>query len=455
MAFSVRTDTHRSTTSVSSPRMRTARSLAASKAGVVRSVGVSVTAIALMLVGLDPCGMTAVAGASRKWTSTYDGPASQADTATAIAIAPSGGTVFVTGSSDGSTRERSSLATIAYGAKNGDTRWVRRRLTTGEGFAGDIVADAGRLFVAGGGRRGMLTIAYAAASGERLWSSTASSRRYGGARAVVANGSLGGVFVTGGPPMRTVAYARGTGRRLWTMKRPGLGADVALSPSRQRVYAIGATQRKAVAIAYRASDGHELWQSAVDRFSLFGSSGIADTLAIAPDGRMILMGGSAGRGHKFGIVALRAATGELAWTRHFAVPPDGSVVTDVSVAPTGRRVFATGTLGIDPALGFVTAAYRLETGERNWVDRVPVSVGYPAALAVAPRGRHLFVTGRVAGKLETISYRAGSGRRRWIRRLRANSGGTDAVAGPGGSTFLTGWRGNGRSRDFLTVAYSR
>lgn len=103
----------------------------------------------------------------------------------------------------------------------------------------------------------------------------------------------------------------------------------------------------------------------------------------------------------------------------------------------------------------MTAAYRADDGARDWVDRVPVGVGYPAALAVASSGRHLFVTGRTAGKLETISYRAGSGHRRWVRRLKANSAGQYAVAGPAGTVFLTGWRGNGRSKDFLTVAYSR
>jgi hypothetical protein len=86
---------------------------------------------------------------------------------------------------------------------------------------------------------------------------------------------------------------------------------------------------------------------------------------------------------------------------------------------------------------------------------VPVEVGYAAALAVAPSGRHLFVTGRAKGKLETISYRAGSGHRRWVRRLKANSGGQDAVVGPAGTVFLTGWRGNGRRKDFLTLAYPR
>jgi hypothetical protein len=72
-----------------------------------------------------------------------------------------------------------------------------------------------------------------------------------------------------------------------------------------------------------------------------------------------------------------------------------------------------------------------------------------------PSGRHLFVTGRAAGKLETISYRAGSGHRRWVRRLNANSGGADAIVDPTGTVLLTGWRGNGRSKDFLTLGYSR
>jgi outer membrane protein assembly factor BamB len=434
--------------------IRAARSRRISSRVLTRRAAVIVEATAVMLVAtLDLSGTTAVASASLRWRSTYDGPASQADAATAITIAPSGGRVFVTGSSDASTG-RSRLATVAYSATTGAMRWVARERTAGDGFVNDIVAAAGRVFVAGGGRGSMLTVAYDGTSGDRSWSSTYPVRGYGGATAVAVS-SLGDVFVTGGVPMTTIAYGPDTGRRLWRASHPGFGTDVAVSPSGQRLYAVGTTQRKAVAIAYRASDGHELWHRSVRRFSFFGSSGTADTLAVAPDGGLIFVGGSWGRGRKFGILAIRASSGELAWTRHFSVPPDGSVVTDVGVAPTGRRVFATGTLGIDPAVGFVTAAYRAENGARAWVDRVPLRVGYPAALAVAPSGRHLFVTGRAAGKLDTVSYRAGSGHRRWVRRLKGDSGGADAVVNPTGTVVLTGWRGNGRSKEFLTLAYSR
>ena len=447
---------HRSTAiSLERSPIRAARSPGVSSRAFTRRAAVVVAATAVTLAAiLDLSGTTAVASASLRWRSTYDGPASQADAATAIAIAPSGGRVFVTGSSDASTG-RSRLATVAYDATTGAMRWVARERTAGDGFVNDIVAGSGRVFVAGGGRRSMLTVAYVGTSGDRSWSSAYPVRGYGGATAVAVGPSLGDVFVTGGVPMTTIAYAPATGRRLWRASHPGFGTDVAVSPSGRHVYAVGTTQRKAVAIAYRASDGHQLWHRSVRRFSFFGSSGTADTLAVAPDGSMIFVGGSWGRGHKFGMLAIRASTGELAWTRHFSVPPDGSVVTDVGVAPTGRRVFAAGTLGIDPAVGFVTAAYRAESGARTWVDRVPLRVGYPAALAVAPSGRHLFVTGRAAGKLETVSYRAGSGHRRWVRRLNANSGGADAVVDPTGTVLLTGWRGNGRSKDFLTLGYSR
>jgi PQQ-like domain len=432
-----------------------ARSPNASGRMITRRAAKCVAATAVILVAvLDVSGTSAVASASRRWRSTYDGPASHADTATAVAVAPRTGSVFVTGSSDASTG-RSRVATVAYGMATGTMRWVARERTPGDGLANDIAADGGRVYVAGGARRSMLTIAYDGTSGIRSWSSTYPARGYLGATAVAVGTPSHSVYVTGGVPMTTIAYARATGRRLWKASRPGLGTDVAVSPSGRRVYAVGMTQRKAVTTAYRASDGRELWHRAVRRLSFFGLSGVENTLSVAPDGGSIFVGGSAGRGHKFGLVAIRASSGELAWTRHFSVRPDGSVVSDVSVSPNGRRVFATGTLGIDPAIGFVTAAYRTENGVRDWVHRVPLVVGYPAALAVGSSGRHLFVTGRANGKLETISYAQGSGHPRWVRRVQADSGGQDAVVGPAGALFLTGWRGNGRSKDFLTVRYPR
>ena len=209
--------------------IRAARSQGVSSRVLTRRAAVIVAATAVMLVAtLDVPGTTAVASASLRWRATYDGPASQADAATAIGIAPSGRRVFVTGSSDASTG-RARLATVAYDATTGAMRWVARELTAGDGFVNDIVAGSGRVFIAGGGRRSMLTVAYDGTSGARSWSSAYPVRGYVGATAVAVGPSLGGVVVTGGVPMTTIAYAPATGRRLWKASRPGSGTDVAVS----------------------------------------------------------------------------------------------------------------------------------------------------------------------------------------------------------------------------------
>src|SRR5215472_558150 len=134
--------------------------------------------------GIDPSGFDyatvaydAATGAQR-WVSRYNGPGNGIDVARSVAISLDGGTVYVTGRSDGGPRQPD-YATIAYNARTGAQEWVRRY--NGHGncrtIATSVAVGAGgrEVFVTGDSRsitdspsscqEGMTTIAYSGATG--------------------------------------------------------------------------------------------------------------------------------------------------------------------------------------------------------------------------------------------------------------------------------------------------
>jgi hypothetical protein len=149
----------------------------------------------------------AATGAQR-WAKRYDGPGSGDGQAYSAAVSPNGATVFVTGYTDtSSTSAGYDYATVAYNAATGALRWAARYNGTAnftdEAFSVAVAPGGGTVYVTGesaGGSFdgwGWATVAYNAATGSRLW-----IRRYdgaGGARAfsVAVSRTTGTVFVTG------------------------------------------------------------------------------------------------------------------------------------------------------------------------------------------------------------------------------------------------------------------
>src|SRR5206468_10324660 len=108
----------------------------------------------------------------------YDGPASDFDHASSVAVSPDGSKVFVTGWSNGSTGF--DYATVAYDAETGDQLWATRY--DGPDHASDsaldikVSPDGSRVFVTGysyatSTQTDYATIAYDAGSGTGLWTS--------------------------------------------------------------------------------------------------------------------------------------------------------------------------------------------------------------------------------------------------------------------------------------------
>ena len=145
------------------------------------------------------------------WVKRYNGPANLADQAHAVAVSPTGTTVYVTGASDtvpGSTDN--DYATVAYAASTGAPVWVQRY--NGPGNSDDeattlaVNHTTGTVYVSGESARNAFsggldyaTIAYRPSGVE------SSVARYDGpghgndqGTAVAVSPTTGTVFVTGG-----------------------------------------------------------------------------------------------------------------------------------------------------------------------------------------------------------------------------------------------------------------
>jgi len=143
------------------------------------------------------------------WVKRYDGPGSGGDQAYAVAVSPSGGTVFVTGYTD--TNSNSSgydYTTIAYNAATGSQQWVRSyngpAKSTSQADAVAVSPSGSTVYVTGTsfgcvcGGNDYATVAYNAATGAQVW-----VQRYAGAGqgshafSVAVSPTTGTVFVTG------------------------------------------------------------------------------------------------------------------------------------------------------------------------------------------------------------------------------------------------------------------
>src|SRR5204862_359884 len=114
------------------------------------------------------------------WVKRYNGPGNGDDTPRALGVSPDGSTVFVTGSSAGSTG-LSDYATVAYDASTGTQLWVMRY--SGPGNNTDVARalgvspDGSTVFVTGSSCRSTgfsdyATVASRASTGRQLWVSS-------------------------------------------------------------------------------------------------------------------------------------------------------------------------------------------------------------------------------------------------------------------------------------------
>jgi WD40 repeat protein len=325
----------------------------------------------------------AATGAQR-WVERYSGPGNGSDGATSLAVSPGGKIVFVTGFSGGPKLSTPPVyATVAYNASTGARLWAKRyRGPGGSGSGASAVAVSprgGRVFVTGSSDNDYATVAYRATTGARLWvkryPGPSNPRDDGGATAVTVSPAGATVFVTGtssGPGVNsttgyaTIAYRAGTGAQLWaaSYNGPAGGSDrassIAASPRGDAVFVTGASDGDFGTVAYDAASGAQRWARQYN-----GPGNLDDfarSIAVSQSGTSVFVTGpsvGATRHYDYATVAYNAATGAQRWARRYNGLGNGGDPAAVGVSPRGDGVFVTGgSPGHGTGGDYATIAYR-------------------------------------------------------------------------------------------------
>lgn len=319
-------------------------------------------------------------GAAR-WTVTYDGPAHETDTATALAIDAE--RVYVAAQSRTEEGDRD-IAILAVERATGARAWVRRYGGTGSETTRSLVVRQDLLFAGGWTREGdaehPLVLASHGATGERAWTWTGEPP--GRVRDVVAAGEL--IVATGtgrsneGREAPTFALRAATGVEVWRDVRELdlwsiYPVDIGVAPdgasvfvtARTRPYGTWTPERygsDAVTWSLSASDGALRWQRVIDR----GDYDVPRGLSVAAEGGWLAIAGASSfeeTDPDHMTIVLEQATGAVRWIRIHPRTFPGlwtqDILWDVAFSPDGSRVFATGE-GYTPNAEsrWVTRAYR-------------------------------------------------------------------------------------------------
>jgi len=390
-----------------------------------------------------------------------------------VAVSPDGRTVYAAGTSDDGTPADDDFVAVGYDAASGQQRWAARYNGPGNGEdIGQAIAtspDGRTVYVAGtsdGGATGddYAVVAYRAATGQRLWTARydgpAGGTQLAAGMAVAPSGTS--VYVTGfsatpdGNAAATVALGPADGRQRWAAlyRGPaGHGASataITAGPGGDDVFVAGDSDSDYATEAYRASTGAQLWAR---RYSALRNGGDeASAITAGPHGGQVYVTGSSFGGRTdadYATVAYRGTTGKRLWVRRYNGAGRIDQPAAVAAAPGGRTVFVTGfSYGRRTSADYATVAYRAGTGRPLWARRYNgPGNGFDRAfaLAVSPDGRTVYVTGNSTGKgtgrdVTTIAYRAATGARLWLKRYGSPGSGLDgarAVAvSPGGGRVI-------------------
>ena len=429
------------------------------------------------------------------WAKRYDGTGN--NNANAVAASPTGQEVFVTGFSTGTTTGED-YATIAYNAATGAQLWVKRYNGPGNNndYANSVAVSpsGGTIYVTGSSYGGPLnydyaTIAYNAATGAQLW-----VKRYLGAEdgadatAVAVSPTGSTVYITGdsySPTIgannyATIAYNAATGAQLWVKSYDGPthntsdATSMAVSPTGNTVFVTGysfvsgtSTTLDYDTVAYNAATGAQQWAKTYNGPG--NSTDEAYSLAVSPSGGTVFVTGRSTGSlsvYDYATVAYNAATGAQQWAKTYnGLGNIGGEAHSVAVSPSGSTVFVTGEANSGSG-DYATVAYNAATGAQLWVklyNGTANSTDDAHSVAVSPTGSTVYVTGYTTATTTgedygTVAYNAATGAQLWVKRYNGPIGRSDfaysmAASPTSGTVFVTGNSGNGPFYGYATAAY--
>lgn len=361
---------------------------------------------------------------TQRWTTSAGGivPAGVPTASTAIAMTPTGGTVFVVGYVQESITVNQGAYffyfVVALNAKSGRVLWANRYLGVVGGqvnFATAAVATSSEVVVTGYSR-------------------------------------LAGPFQI--PPLHyaTASFSIRTGKLLWVSRYSGINGQnvplgIAASPRGDRVYVTGESQYfdpapgqvyQYATVAYNTRNGGQLW-AATRRSPVAASTSFATAIA-STSSRVYITGGwqyagtTAQPQFEYGTVAY-STSGHLLWAaNHLASSGGVDIPNDVIAA--GDRVIVTGsTSGHDQTVALAAATATVSfpsadtlgydsSGHLKWTNLYQPQADYASlgtVLAVGPNSTTVYVGGGVGPTSFTtypftMAIAASSGQTQWLAR---------------------------------------
>jgi DNA-binding beta-propeller fold protein YncE len=317
------------------------------------------------------------------WVKLYTGDGTD-NYAHSVAVSPNGNTVYVTGESD-SASFVAQYATVAYSAATGTQLWAKRY--NGPGSSQDaahsvaVSPDGNTVFVTGTSTgstsSGDATVAYNATTGTQLW-----AMRYNGplisansvTNSLAVSPTGAAVYVTGiigntlNGDYATIAYNAASGAQLWAKRYAGDGGadSAAVSPDGSTVYVTGDIYSNSygahvyTTIAYNAATGAQLW--AKQHRGAFKGDAIAYSVAVSPSGGTVYVTGTSAHSANFdyATIAYNATTGAQEWIKLYNGPGNGDdTAYSIAVSPTNGTVLVTGQAfgGSTTGDDYATVAY--------------------------------------------------------------------------------------------------
>jgi hypothetical protein len=395
------------------------------------------------------------------WVARYDNPSGEANShagsaegGLATVISPDSATVYVTGQSP-ADNGNPDFTTFAYDASSGTQRWMTRYDSQFHGvdiaYAIAVSPDGSRVYVTGSS------------------ADTGNSDPYTDPIAIA-----------------TVAYDAATGTPLWASRYDpisgqgaGFSTSVAVSPDGHHVYVAGGSAQPSLApdalvISYAAESGQQQWvtrESAGD-----GLASAFTAVRTSGDGSRLYVTGYSQANDGTGFLtfvtsSIDAGGGALLWTAKYESPNGDSDATALGLSPDGTRLFVTGeSTGSGTSTDYLTLSYDAASGAQRWQAGYDgnADIDKATALAVAPDGSRVYVTGFSSGNATgtdyaTLAYDAASGTQLWVTRYNGPADASDeayAIAlSPGGTVvYVTGHSTNvststPKGASYATVAY--